>query len=196
MHRFIILELNRLRFYSGGILATIALVLLLATIGGQILDIQPQELAWVLLPFITLAINGCYIVIFEPVWTQFVFQVNHIRVVRLNFVLLSAFLNGPIGIGLGMIVANSCFQGVILWQVLDIMGFLLHCIRTLSYRTHGFIVAYLLLIPLVYPWALLGLIASNQHMAAWKLITGFWGLTHLVGVFFYQLCFNIGEVET
>ena len=194
MH-LITIEIKRLRRYIGLISVNMVMVIMFVLNARQFLEGDLIEFLWVLLPFISLAINRGYYEYMNHNWLVFVLsKQSSDSILRTGFFILSLIQNLPIALTLMYIVSGNILQGVMYWFVLDIVGYFLFCIRAVSYQSSGMLVAYIFMIPLVYPWVILGVMASLMQTSAVKFIAAIWLLKHTVGIYFFQLCCKVGQV--
>lgn len=147
---------------------------------------------WGVVPLLAMSSELLYRHYLQPNVIVLVMRNSHKRwyLLRLMFLMLSVGVNLPLAALIGYFAGGLWLS---YWIVLDILGYLFHCIACLSSQLVGSSIRFLLLIPIAYPWVLLGVMSSEYNLMTFKLLWSAWMLMFSVGVFFYLFCFQAGQ---
>jgi hypothetical protein len=190
------LELRRVKYHLPLIVVNAIIVSVFFLLAAKLVPNNELAMVWVLLPFIAMALNSSYRLYFNSHWVQFIMDKGcGMSVFPKAFMIIGVLQNLSTAVILMLLIQGSFFQIVIFWMLLDIMGYLLHCICVLSSPSIGVILSHVFVVPLVYPWVLLGELAANNAMFAFKIILATWVLLYSAGTLFYQLCFKVGQAS-
>ncbi|MCP8351712.1 hypothetical protein [Candidatus Synchoanobacter obligatus] len=192
MFKLLRLELSRVRFYLPSILAFLMMVAMFMLIVQQIS--QQDQKVWGYLPWIALVANRWYHAYMLPGWLRLVGKhEDYYALLTKSYVMMSLVLNMPLAF---ILSSNTSWVSLLVcWVVLDIMGFLLHCVTSLVSQGAGVLVVYLMLLPLLYPWMVFASMALMGQLVMVKLLFGVWILQYTLGAYLYDLCFKVGEIR-
>jgi len=186
------LELKRFFANIWFLMAFFFNVFLIVAFINLFVDIKSNDL-WGMVPFLSIYSGCVYRNYLQDNVVSFIFlySKDSIYTLRIMFVILSICLNLPLAIMVAKFTHQNAWM--VYWFVFDILGFIFHCIYTVTSRLIGSSVGYLLMIPIGYPWVIFGMLATDQCYISFKLIWSFWVMLSIVGVYLYIFCLEMSS---
>ena len=195
MLAFIKIELRRFWHHSASLAGCILKTIALSVLTVQILGDLNADMIWVFLPLIS--------------WMSLVCYSGYLGTEGALLLLdsgsdcrwmIRVYL-GIISVGVNMVLAGvlSAFfvQGldvfVAYWFVLDIVSLVMFCIGLITSAATGSVMGQLMLFPVAFPWVIFGVMASDGHLPALKIIVAAWLFMQALGVYLYFFCVKLAE---
>ena len=166
------LELHRLWCQRNIWFAMLMLAGLITWVSSQLL--LDQKLSLVLVPIFAYIFSDFYLSFLCGSWFYIVSHSGDFRHhILIAICYISIMLNLCSAVFLGVFYSLTVVKILVLWWLLDIMGFFIYVIR-MTTRAASRTINYLMFIPMTYPLVVLGDMAWSGHLASIKLIMGLW----------------------